>query len=141
MDQLAVSPYLFFSGRCEEALDFYAQAIDAKPGMKMRFNESPDPVPEGMLQTGFESKIMHSEFRVGSMRILASDGCDDKSSFEGFRLALIVDNEDTATRYFNGLAEGGKIDMPLMQTFWSPLYGQVTDKFGLGWMVMVQGEE
>jgi len=69
---------LFFSGRCEEALSFYENAVGAKTIMKMRFDESPEPVPAGMLQTGFESKIMHASFTIGSMTIMASDGCDDK---------------------------------------------------------------
>ncbi|TWT95587.1 YciI family protein [Neorhodopirellula pilleata] len=135
-----VQPYLFFAGRCEEALAFYERAIGAKVLMKMRFNESPDAVPDGMLQAGFENKIMHASFTVGKMTIMASDGCDDQSNFDGFRLALSVASETVADSTFNSLAEGGKVDMPLTKTFWSPCYGMVTDKFGLGWMVMVPGE-
>ena len=135
-----VQPYLFFSGRCEEALAFYEQALGATVTMKMRFSESPDPVPPGMLQAGFENKIMHSSFSVGKMTLMASDGCDDKSKFDGFRLALSVPNEDAADAAFHALAEGGQVDMPLMKTFWSPRYGMVTDQFGVGWMVMVPGE-
>jgi len=105
--------------------------------MKMRFSKSPDAVPDGMLQVGFENKIMHASFTIGKMTIMASDGCDDKSKFEGFRLALSVPTEAVADSAFNALADGGKVDMPLMKTFWSPRYGMVTDKFGVGWMVMV----
>jgi uncharacterized glyoxalase superfamily protein PhnB len=140
MQSSALQPYLFFGGRCEEALSFYEQAIGAVILMKMRFNESPDAVPAGMLQAGFETKIMHASLKVGKMTVMASDGCDDKSRFDGFRLALSVPNEDTADAAFNALADGGKIDMPLMKTFWSPRYGMVTDKFGVAWMVMVPGE-
>lgn len=132
-------PYLFFSGRCEEALDFYKQALGATVTMLMRFNESPAPVPEGLLQPGFEDRIMHAEFRVGGFTVMASDGCDDKSTFSGFRLALSVPTEADADRVFAALAVGGKIDMPLAPTFWSPRYGMVTDKFNVGWMVMVPG--
>lgn len=134
-----VSNYLFFSGRCEEALNFYIKALAAKVEMVMRFNESPEPVPEGMLQSGFESKIMHASFSVGQTRILASDGCDDKSKFDGFRLVLNVDTEAEAHQAFNALADGGTVQMPLCKTFWSPCYGMVTDKFNVGWMVMVPG--
>ncbi len=134
-----LSPYLFFSGRCEEALDFYEHAVGAKTIMKMRFNESPDPVPAGMLQSGFESKIMHATLTIGAMTLMASDGCDDNSRFDGFRLALSLPSKDLCEKFFKGLAEGGKIDMPLTATFWSPLYGMLTDKFGVGWMVMVAG--
>jgi PhnB protein len=136
----AVTPYLFFSGRCEEALSFYEQALGAKIGMVMRFNQSPEATPEGMLQAGFENKIMHSDFTVGRTMIMASDGCNDKSIFDGFRLALQLPNEADAHRAFNALADGGKVEMPLVQTFWSPCYGMVTDKFNVGWMVMVTAE-
>lgn len=132
-----VNSYLFFGGRCDEALEFYKQAIGAEIGMIMRFNESPEPMPPGMLAEGFEKKVMHSEFKVGEMTLMASDGCGEGGKFEGFRLALIVPTKAEADKAFDGLAAGGKVDMPLTETFWSPRYGQVTDKFGLGWMVMV----
>lgn len=138
MQEATVAPYLFFGGRCEEALAFYEQALDAKTIMKMKFNESPAPVPEGVLQPGFESKIMHATFTVGAMTLLASDGCDDKSKFEGFRIALTLPSTDACEKCFEALKEGGKIDMPLTKTFWSPLYGMITDKFGVGWMVMAK---
>jgi uncharacterized glyoxalase superfamily protein PhnB len=139
IQESTVQPYLFYSGRCEEALAFYEQALGAKIIMKMRFSESPEPVPAGMLQAGFEHKIMHASLTIGKMTLMASDGCDDKSKFDGFRLALSVSTETAADSAFSALAEGGKVDMPLMKTFWSPRYGMVTDKFGVGWMVMVQG--
>lgn len=135
-----VQPYLFFGGRCEEALAYYERSLGASVVMKLRFSESPDPIPEGMLQAGFENKIMHASLTIGKMTIMASDGCDDKSKFDGFRLALSVPTETAADTAFNALAEGGKVDLPLMKTFWSPRYGMVTDQFGVGWMVMVPGE-
>lgn len=139
MTSVAITPYLFFAGRCEEALEFYRVAIDASIDMVMRFNESPEPVPAGMLQEGFESKVMHATFHVGSTTMMASDGCDDKTKFDGFRLALTPENEADARRYFDALAAGGSVQMPLSKTFYSPCYGMVTDRFGIGWMVMVRG--
>ena len=135
-----ITPYLFFGGRCEEALEFYRRALGAQVDMMMRFSESPDPPPPGMLQAGFESKVMHASFRVGGVPLMASDGCDDKSKFDGFRLALSVPTEAEAHRAFAALAEGGSVQMPLCKTFWSPCYGMVTDRFHVGWMVMVPGE-
>lgn len=136
-----VQPYLFFGGRCQEALDFYTTAAGATVDMVMRFDESPDPVPEGMLQPGFENKVMHSAFRIGSSLIMASDGCSEDSGFKGFSLALSVETEADADRIFNALAEGGQVQMPLGPTFWSPRYGQLTDRFGVAWMVMVPPEQ
>jgi len=135
-----ITPYLFFSGRCDEALKFYQHALGAKVEMVMTFNESPEPPPPGMLQAGFEDKVMHASFYVGDVRIMASDGCDDKSKFDGFRLALGVPTETEAHKVFEALADGGRVEMPLGKTFWSPCYGMVTDKFNVGWMVMVPGE-
>lgn len=134
-----VQPYLFFGGRCEEALEFYRSAVGAETIMSMRFNESPQPLPPGVLQPGFESKVMHSSFRIGETIVMASDGCDDKSRFGGFSLALSVQDEAEAHRVFASLSEGGQITMPLGKTFWSPCYGMLIDRFGIGWMVMVPG--
>ena len=139
MQTMGITPYLFFSGRCEEALNFYRDKLGAQIEMSMRFNESPDPTPPGMLSPGFENKIMHSSFTIGGARIMGSDGCDESSKFDGFRLALTVPSEAEAHKAFDALADGGTVQMPLTQTFWSPCYGMVTDKFNVGWMVMVPG--
>jgi PhnB protein len=134
-----IQPYLFFGGRCEEALAFYKSALGAQVDMVMHFNDSPDPVPAGMLQPGFEKKVMHSSFRVGGTTVMASDGCSpsDGASHSGFSLTLSVATEAEADRAFSRLAEGGKVTMPLGKTFFSPRYGMLTDKFGIAWMVLV----
>lgn len=135
-----IQPYLFFGGRCEEALEFYRTALGARVDMIMRFNESPDPVPPGMLQPGFENKIMHASFRVGETTVMASDGCEEGSGFSGFSLALSVSTEAEANQIFTRLASGGEVKMPLCKTFWSPCYGMLADRFGIDWMVMVPAE-
>jgi PhnB protein len=135
-----IQPYLFFSGRCEEAIEFYRTAIGAEVDMIMHFNESPEPTPPEMLQPGFETKVMHASFRVGDATILCSDGCDDKAKFDGFSLALHVPTEADADRAFAALADGGEATMPLTKTFWSPKFGMLTDKFGVSWMVMVPAD-
>lgn len=135
-----IQPYLIFSGRCDEALDFYKTALGAQVDMLMRFNQSPDPVPAGMLKAGFEAKVMHCQFRVGDTTVMASDGCDDQSTFIGFSLALSVPTEADADRAFGALSQQGAVIMPLAKTFWSPRYGMVKDKFGIQWMVMVPGQ-
>ena len=134
-----IAPYLMFGGRCEEAIAFYRKALGAEVEMLMRFDESPEPTPPGMLQAGFEKKVMHATIRIRGIQLMASDGCSDKSKFGGFRLALAVPTESDARQAFDALADGGSVDMPLNKTFWSPCYGMVTDRFGLGWMVMVPG--
>ena len=136
----AVQPYLFFAGRCDEALALYRSAIGIEVDMLMRFSDSPEPMPPGVLQPGFEQKVMHAAFRIGESTILASDGCDDKSRFSGFSLAVYVKDAAEADRVFGALGAGGTVQMPLAKTFWSPRYGMLTDRFGVSWMVMVPGD-
>ncbi|MCZ7635496.1 MAG: VOC family protein [Verrucomicrobia bacterium] len=135
--QPVVQPYLFFGGRCDEALTFYQKALGATVDMVMRFKESPDPPPPGVLPAGFEDKIMHSSFRVGGTTVMASDGCEPDQKFAGFSLSLSVPTEAEADRAFAALAEGGQVRMPLGKTFWTSRFGMVTDRFGIGWMVSV----
>ena len=138
MSDTLIQPYLYFAGRCQEALDFYKLAIGAQIEFVMLFKDSPAPPPPGVLQSGFENKIMHSTFRVGGSTVMASDGCNDNQlKIEGFGLSLSVQTVAEADRAFNALAEGGNITMPLSQTFWSPRFGMVTDRFGVAWMVTV----
>jgi PhnB protein len=133
-----IQPYLFFNGSCEAALEFYRKALGAEVEMLMRFKESPEPHPPDMLPPGFENKIMHCSFRVGTTTLMASDGCSaDKANFDGFSLSLTVSSEAEADRVFAALAEGGKVRMPLAKTFWSPHFGMVQDRFGIGWMISV----
>ena len=132
MPDTTIAPYLFFGGRCEEALEFYRTALGAEVDMLMRFDQSPESAPAGMLQAGFEKKVMHAAFRVRGVPLMASDGCGGPSKFDGFRLALTVPAEVDAKRSFDALADGGTVQMPLAKTFWSPCYGMVTDRFGLG---------
>ena len=137
-----VQPYLFFNGSCEQAVEFYRKALGAEVLMMMRYDESPEPPPPGMVPPGFERKVMHTSFRIGETTVMASDGCSgDKPRFEGFSLALSVPTEAEADRAFAALAEGGQVRMPLARTFWSPRFGMVADRFGIGWMISVPGAE
>ncbi len=133
-----VQSYLFFNGKCEEAIEFYRKALGAEVEMMVRFKDSPEPQPPDMVPPGFENKIMHASFRIGETTLMASDGCsEEKTKFEGFSLSLAVETEADADRVFAALAEGGHVQMPLEKTFWSPRFGMVTDRFGMGWMINV----
>jgi PhnB protein len=132
---MQVEPYLSFEGRCDEAIEFYKKAIDAKVDMLMRFKECPD---QSMVTPESKDKVMHASLRAGDARLLMSDGrCTGGPNFQGIALALSVNTEADADRIFNALADGGKVNMPLAKTFFSPKFGMVADKFGVGWMVMV----
>lgn len=132
---MQVQPYIFFSGRCEEALEFYRTALGAQVDMLMRYKESPEPPPPGTLPPGFENKVMHAAFHIGDTRLMASDGCQEGLSFGGFSLLLAVQTEAEADRAFTALADGGQVRMPLTKTFWSKRFGMVADRFGVSWMI------
>jgi PhnB protein len=134
---MAIEPYLFFNGRCEEAVEFYKKALGAEVLMLMRYKESPEPPPPGRVPAGWENKIMHASLRIGNTSVMASDGCSEGINFQGFSLSLSVANEAEAKRFFTALADGGQVQMPLGKTFWSPCFGMVADRFGVGWMITV----
>ena len=130
-----VQPYLIFDGRCEEALEFYKRALGAEVTALMRFKDSPDRT---MAPPADGEKVMHTSIRIGDTTVLASDGrCAGQPIFQGFALSLTVPNEAEAERLYGALADGGKEQMPLAQTFFSPRFGMVADRFGVSWMVYV----
>jgi PhnB protein len=141
-DNNLVQPYLLFNGRCEEALQFYGKALGAKVEFMMRHKESPEKPPPGMVPPGFEEKIMHASFRIGDTVLMASDGCaNEKAQFEGFSLSVSVPTEAEVDRVFAALSAGGTVKMPPSKTFWSPRFGMLEDRFGIGWMVSVPGKQ
>lgn len=136
---MAVTPYLFFDGRCEEALDFYKKTLGAEVGMLMRIKDSPQPPPAGTYPPDSENKIMHSSFRINGTTVMASDGCaQGKPKFEGFALSVDAKDETIAERMFAALADGGTVQMPLGETFFARRFGMVADRFGVGWMIIVE---
>jgi PhnB protein len=135
---MLVQSYLFFDGRCDEAIEFYRGALDAEVTMRMRFKDHPGPTPPGMIQPGTEDKVMHAQMHIGDTVILLSDGrCTGKPQFQGSALALTVADEAEADRRFAALADGGQVTMPLAKTFFSPRFGMLSDRFGVAWMVLV----
>ena len=134
---MPIEPYLFFNGRCEEAVDFYKKALGAEVLMLMRYKESPESPPPGTVPPGWDDKIMHTSLRIGNANLMASDGCSEGLNFQGFSLSLTATDEADAKRKFAALAEGGEVRMPLSKTFWSPCFGMVADRFGVGWMITV----
>jgi PhnB protein len=133
---MQIDPYLFFDGRCDEAIEFYGKAVGAKTEMLMRYKDAPD---QSMITKGSENKVMHASLNIGGVRVLASDGHNKGNpKFEGFSLAITADGEPEAERMFNALSDGGEVTMPLGKTFFSPKFGMLKDKFGVNWMVLVQ---
>jgi PhnB protein len=134
---MKVQPYLFFDGRCEEAIEFYKKVLGAEVLMLMRFGDNPEPSPPGMIPPGSENKVMHASLRVGETEFMASDGrCMGRPMFQGVSLSLSVPSEAEADRLFGALGEGGQVQMPIGKTFFSPRFGMVADRFGVSWMVV-----
>ena len=135
---MLVQPYLFFDGKCEEAVEFYRRALGAEVEMLMRFRDGPEPAQPGMVPPGAEDKIMHAALRIGDTMVLGSDGrCMGQPDFQGFALSLTAANDAEADRLFAALADGGQVQMALSKTFFSSRFGMVADRFGVSWMVYV----
>ena len=141
---MQIQPYLFFEGRCEEALHFYRDQLGAEIRALMRFNEAP-PLPPGQDADGCAggppadgTKVMHAEFRIGESTLMASDGmASGQPQFAGVSLSLLARDAAEAQRLFQALGDGGQVQMPLGPTFFSPAFGMVADRFGVSWMVVV----
>ena len=136
---MQVQPYLFFDGRCEEALDLYRRLLGAEVTMLMRFKENPD---QSTVPPGLGEKVMHASFRVGDTELLASDGlAKGQPAFKGVSLAVSVADEAEAERKFAALADGRQVQMPLAKTFFSDRFGMVADRFGVSWMIVAPGPD
>jgi PhnB protein len=134
---MQVQPYLFFEGRCQEAIDFYRQTLGAEVLMQMAYKDSPTPTNQPP-ESG--DKVMHATVRIGETQVFMSDGrCGGAPAFQGFALSLSPADEAEAERVFAALGDGGMVTMPLGKTFFASSFGMLTDRFGTPWMVIVQG--
>ena len=135
---MQVQPYLFFDGRCEEALAFYRAVLGAEVTTLMRFKDSPEPMTPSMCPPGSEDKVMHASFRIGETTLMASDGrAMGKPVFQGFSLSISLPSDTEAERLFKALGEGVEGQMPLTRTFFASSFGMVADRFGVSWMIIV----
>lgn len=134
---MQVQPYLFFQGRCEEALNFYRDAIGAEIQALMRYSDSPEPPPPECTPAR-PDMVMHANFLVGDTQIMASDDpSPHPASFGGLSLSLQCADAAEAQRRFDALAVQGQVTMPLGPTFFAQAFGMLQDRFGVGWMVIV----
>ncbi len=132
---MQVQPYLFFEGRCEDAIAFYQSVLGAEVTMLMHYRDSPDP---GVVTPETRDKVMHACLRIGDSTVLASDGrCQGRPSFEGFALSLTAADDAEAERLFEAMADGGQVRMPMTTTFFASRFGMVADRFGVTWMIYV----
>jgi PhnB protein len=134
----SVTPYIMFNGNCEEAMEFYADALDGDIISMQRYGESQPDTPEE-----FKNRIMHSVIAADDVVIMASDGMPTDPRVVGTNISLSLDFESLEEQQetFDALAEGGSVTMPLQDTFWGARFGMLTDKFGIGWMFNYDVEE
>jgi len=137
-----VNAYLLFNGRCGEAIEFYEKTLGAKAFMTMHYKDAPAEVCQQMMPPGWENKVMHARMQIGNATVMAADGpCEGEHGFKGFSMSLTAPNPEEAERLFKALSDGGKVSMPLQKTFFSPAFGMVADKFGVPWMIYVEGHQ
>lgn len=133
---MEIQPYLFLDGRCDEAIAFYREALGAEQVMLMRFKDAPDPA---MAPPDSADKVMHARLTIGGATLLMSDGrCAGQPNFQGFALSITAPDVAAAEQRFAALSDGGNVQMPLAETFFSPRFGMLTDRFGVMWMVYVE---
>jgi len=134
---MAIQPYLFFEGRTEEALEFYRTALGAQTQMLLRYKDGPQPArcPDGSVPPG--EKVMHAAATIDGSLVMASDGfCSGKPNFAGFSLSFEAKDEVDAKKRFDALSAGGRVGVPLGETFFAKAFGMVVDKFGLSWQII-----
>ena len=132
-------PYLFFTGNCEEALNYYKGIFGGEITTLMRWKEMPQDAAGPEVTSGNENKVMHARFEAGPVVLMAGDASPGKTYGEGpLSLSIGLTDVAQAQRIFDGLAAGGKVEMPLADTFWGAKFGMLTDKFGIDWMINCQ---
>jgi PhnB protein len=137
---MKIEAYLTFDGNCEQAFDYYAQHLGGQVVARMRFSEAPDG---GGCGPELGDKTMHSVIVIQGSTLMGSDAVSEYCPYQkpvGMSLALAPDSLADAERIFAALSEGGKVEMPLAQTFWAFRFGTCTDQFGISWMVNLEKE-
>lgn len=139
---MSVDVYLNFNGNCREAVEFYAKVFNTEEPRIMTFGEAP-PNPEFPLPEEAKNLVMHARLSISGSNVMFSDTFPGTPFVVGnnISLAIVSQNEDEITSYYNQLKEGGKVNMELQETFWSKCYGQVVDKFGVEWQLSYDNGE
>jgi PhnB protein len=137
---MVLEPYLFFTGNCEEALNFYKGVFGGEITSVMRMKDVP-PDQEMEMPPEYAEKIMHANFKSPTVSFMASDARPGKVYGEGpISLSLGTDDVKEAQKVFDALAKGGTVEMPFGDAFWGAKFGMLTDKYGIDWMINCQIE-
>ena len=131
---MQLNPYLFFNGNCEEALNFYKECLGGEFESINRFKDGPEEMGGMKIPENYKEKVMHMTWRFDGNVVMASDGFEEISDGGNVTLSISTDNVDGMDTVFNKLSEGGKVTMPLQDTFWGARFGMFTDRYGIKWM-------
>ena len=136
---MQMNPYLNFKGDCEAAFKFYEQSLNAQLGPIFRYADSP---MEHLVPADWSDKIMHGSVTVGNQVLMGADVAPDQyQEPKGFSLSLQIPSVADAERIFRDLSSGGRVVMPLEQTFWAARFGVVVDRFGIQWLINCEGSD
>lgn len=137
----AIQPYLFFRGRCEEAVEYYKATLGAEVVIMMRFKDNPEKPDHKDCPADIDDRIMHACLRIADAELMMSDGMKTAPlDFECMSLSLTVASEAECDRIFNALAADGAVQMPLGPTFFAKRFGAVADNLGVSWMILVPAD-
>lgn len=133
----SLNPYINFSGKCKEALQFYKECFNGEIVALNTFAEYPEEIPEEV-----KSKIMHAEFKAEEIHFMATDGMPNNKNIIGnnITLSIQITDEEEQTKIFNFLAKNGTVTMPLENTFWGARFGMLTDQYDINWMLNCQNK-
>ncbi|RBP96685.1 PhnB protein [Cytobacillus firmus] len=136
-----VIPYLVMDGNANEAIEFYRDALEAEVLYKQTFEEGPEN-PEYPLPEEAKNRIMHATVKVGENEIMFSDTFPGQNHQIGNQVTICLSSSDSqkSKKFFEALQQGGQVTMPIQETFFSPAYGSVIDKFGVNFQIYTEGE-
>ena len=134
----SLNTYLMFNGNCEEAFLFYKSVFGGEFQYVGKYKDAPAEDGGGELSEEESNRIMHISLPVADTILLGSDShpkFGDVGFGDNFSISISPESTEEADKIFSGLAAGGRVDMPMQKTFWSPYFGMLKDKFGVNWMI------
>ncbi len=139
---LRLVPYLMMDGNAKEAIQFYEKALDAKVLFNQTFGEMPEN-PEFPLPADAKERVSHAMLKVGETDLMFSDTFPGQPHQSGNQVTICISTDDMekSKQIYEALQQGGQVNMPLQETFFSPSYGIVTDKFGVTFQIFTEGRQ
>jgi PhnB protein len=132
MNAMRMTTYVNFAGRCAEAFRFYEQHLGGRIDMMMTHGQAPD---QSRVSQEWKDAVLHARISIGGTELAAAD-IPNAEPMRSAYLSLGVDSDAEAERVFSALSDGGRVFMPMQETFFATRFGQVQDRFGINWMIL-----